>query len=300
MFKSGRPRQILNVCKKMIRYIKKSGKNGKFSPSLKSPSNIRWNFALKMFNSLVEAKNWIILNEVLVASPKRKLLDRIDKEEIVDMIRFLTLFNRATKSMETTARPTIHNVLAWYDAIEKQVQLSGNESAIIKTAKENVESYFLLTTLEHSNFLTSVFHKMGIFLHPELKQMRKLSQDERQEVRHEVKLRCRQFINADDDEQLPAVHMDDNNQQMPNQNDSFDILANYMDIESAVVGLVNGDIETEMVLYDEVAVESVNVNILEGWSDHKMPFPRLAALARFVFAIPASSVAPERNFSTAG
>lgn len=85
VFKSGKPKIVMAVCKKIVRFIKKSGKNGKFSPALKSPSNVRWNFALTMFESLLAGDNWEILTEILNASPKRKLLERIEKQEILDL-----------------------------------------------------------------------------------------------------------------------------------------------------------------------------------------------------------------------
>lgn len=200
--------------------------------------------------------------------------------------------------METTAKPTIHQVLAWYSAIEKHVQIDGTESEIIKVAKENVEAYFLLSKLEHESYLTSIFHKMGIFLHPGMKKMPKLSEREQEEVRAEVKRRCQQYkINAEQ----PAPTQGDITHQSPsNHNGSFDALAEYMEVDTNNDVPSGTDIDTEMALYDEANIEHLNVDVLAWWAAHATKFPNLATLARFVFAIPASSAAPERNFSTAG
>lgn len=185
-FKSGRPAEILVICRKIIRYIKKSGQNTLFEPTLKSPSNVRWNYAHQMLSSLVAGDNWDVLEQTLRGTEKQKLFDKLNKNEVIELISFLNIFNRATKSMETTSTPTLHNVLAWYSAIERHLQFSGQESEIVKAAKANIESYFLLTKMENDELLTSIHHKMSIYLHPAMKQMPKFSNDERALVRGEV------------------------------------------------------------------------------------------------------------------
>lgn len=295
IFKSGQPKMLLETCRKIIRFVKKSGKNGKFEPSLKSPSNIRWNFALKMFASLVENDNWNTLCEMLNGSPQKRWLERIEKTDILYLIRFLTIFDRATKSMESTAKPTIHNVIAWYTAIEKHLQRSETDPEIIRIAKDNVEAYFLLTKLEDGEYLESIYHKICIFMHPAMKKMTKMTPEEKSEVRTEIKRQCQRMNMF-----LVAPGADENRpDRVSIQNISFDILADYMGLEpNEPTG--GSDVNEEIALYEDAEDECLSADVLKWWATNAGRFPRLSLLARYVFCIPASSAAPERNFSSAG
>lgn len=51
--------------------------------------------------------------------------------------------------------------------------------------------------------------------------------------------------------------------------------------------------------YLQEPIPAINIDILNWWLERATKFPRLSMLARFIFAIPASSAAPERNFSNA-
>jgi len=42
------------------------------------------------------------------------------------------------------------------------------------------------------------------------------------------------------------------------------------------------------------------IDVLKFWKDNQKTFPNLALLARFIFSIPASTVASEGNFSKTG
>jgi hypothetical protein len=113
-------------------------------------------------------------------------LDQIQKDEICDLVKFLKILRNATSAMEGTNRPTIHCVLAMYEAIEKHIQPDPNDKVIISEAKNNIRTYYLLTKLENKHLLTSIFHKMGIYLHPAMKLMSKLSPDDQNDVLKEV------------------------------------------------------------------------------------------------------------------
>lgn len=57
-------------------------------------------------------------------------------------------------------------------------------------------------------------------------------------------------------------------------------------------------IAEEIREYESLPNESVKIDVLKWWNSDK--FPNLSMLARFIFAIPSSSSAPEQNFLTAG
>ena len=56
----------------------------------------------------------------------------------------------------------------------------------------------------------------------------------------------------------------------------------------------------EVTAYLQARADSTNRDVLLYWQQNSQTFPKLATLARQVFAIPASSAASERSFSAAG
>lgn len=186
VFEDGRPEELLGTCKAVVRYIKKSGKAEQFDPSLKSSSDIRWNFAIVMMRSIVAKNNWDKLCQVLEESERMDLLGEATKEELELLIGFLEVFYVATKAMETTSKPTITFVLPWFHKIERCMESSPNDSAIIQAAKKNVQSYFLMTKMEFKNYLASKYHLMSNVLHPAMKGLVKFLPSEKEKVMREV------------------------------------------------------------------------------------------------------------------
>lgn len=85
--------------------------------------------------------------------------------------------------------------------------------------------------------------------------------------------------------------------------DSFarDIMANYAEIQgSRSQEADNSDVDSEICEYMGESIPPIDVDILMWWSERSHKYPLLSVLARFILAIPASSAAPERNFSIAG
>lgn len=71
---------------------------------------------------------------VLEEKNKMQLLVDVKKEEIGSLIEFLEIFYLATKSMESTSKPTIFCTLAWFDKIERWIKKSPTDSEM--TAKQ--------------------------------------------------------------------------------------------------------------------------------------------------------------------
>lgn len=79
-----------------------------------------------------------------------------------------------------------------------------------------------------------------------------------------------------------------------------DILASYAGNGTADRQPQDAAIVDEIREYEALEIEASSVDILKWWAIHAAKLPNLSMLARFIFAIPASSSAPEQNFSTAG
>lgn len=142
VFQDGRPEELYDVCKAIVRYVKKSGKAELFDPSLKSSSDIRWNYAIIMMRSVVAKNNWEKVCQVLEDSRQTKLLKDATKEEITSLIGFLEVFYLATKTMESTKKPTLPYVLPWFHKIEKWMESLPADSTLIQTAKKKRASIF--------------------------------------------------------------------------------------------------------------------------------------------------------------
>lgn len=75
---------------------------------------------------------------------------------------------------------------------------------------------------------------------------------------------------------------------------TFDMMANYAEatVDIPAPTAEQYEIDTEMHDYMQEVTPSIDVDILSWWSERAVKFPALSLLARFIFAIPASSAAP--------
>lgn len=67
-----------------------------------------------------------------------------------------------------------------------------------------------------------------------------------------------------------------------------------------VMDPISSTVDEEIRKYSEISVAPTSVDALVWWVEHRIQFPLLSNAVKFVFGIPASSAAAERNFSTAG
>lgn len=81
---------------------------------------------------------------------------------------------------------------------------------------------------------------------------------------------------------------------------TFGIMANYAEIPEQIQAEELTNIDDELKEYMDEPIPPIDVDILLWWFERSTKYPNLSLLARFILAIPASSAAPERNFSTAG
>lgn len=85
---------------------------------------------------------------------------------------------------------------------------------------------------------------------------------------------------------------------------NYDVMASFakdddVDMEDPV-NAVSSSISEEIRAYVDMPAESPSMNALNWWADKGLILLILSKAARFILSIPASSAAPERNFSTAG
>ena len=78
-------------------------------------------------------------------------------------------------------------------------------------------------------------------------------------------------------------------------NDLLGVSSTSMDVDPSSV---NG--ETELNAYMRVQQVTKDTDPLMWWKQHQQEFPRLARMTRQYLTVPASSVSPERLFSSVG
>lgn len=193
IFEEGRPKEVLAACTKAVGFVKRSSRNDQFHPTLKSLCEVRWNSAVLMMQSIVANENFTKLEEILRENNRLNILVDVTLEELKSLIAFTEVFLAATKSMETTSKPTLFLVMAWYEKIDKTIQLSTEDTLVVRSAKENIGGYYLITKIESSRYLRSKYHKMSVFLHPAMKTMAKFSPNEKEETMQYVSSGLFQF-----------------------------------------------------------------------------------------------------------
>lgn len=184
IFLSGRPQQLLQTCTKLVTYIKQAGLNDLFSPSLKSYVETRWNSVLNEFDSI--EKNWETLKEELERRNKLHFLNDINRNELQDMIQFLTPFRNATLQMESSKKVTIYWCCVFYKILEKHLMVKQGDSSIVAESKENCSQYYFQNLLEDK--MIQIQHLLAVYLHPSLKSLNKMTPIEQRQVNQEVHL----------------------------------------------------------------------------------------------------------------
>lgn len=182
IFLSGSPKDLLNCSKELVAHIKHAGLNDLFSPSLKSHVETRWNTVLTVFESI--EKNWDKLVEVLAERNEMNYLRNIQRGELIDMIKFLTPFREGTLHMETSKKVTLFWCCVFFKILEKHLNPTTADSALIAEAKANCVQYYLENLLQGK--MIQVRHLVAVFLHPSLKSLNKMSPIEKRQVYQEV------------------------------------------------------------------------------------------------------------------
>lgn len=182
IFLAGCPLEMLSRCKELVGHIKHAGLNDLFSPSLKSYVETRWNTVLGVFESI--EKNWEKLIEVLTARNELEYLNHIRRDDLKDMIIFLTTFREATLHMESSKTVTLFWCCVFFKILAKHLEPSSTDSALIAEAKHNCAHYYFETLL--SDKMIQVRHLLSVFLHPSLKRLNKMTPIEQRQIYQEV------------------------------------------------------------------------------------------------------------------
>lgn len=169
--------EMLDHCKALVTYVKRSGLNKKLTPKLKQAVGTRWNGILIMLNSIhCEFDHH---REILASFSKQEKMDRISQALLNELVRFLQVFEIATKELEAFKTPTLHLVAHWRKVLlehcdnvdEERVEQDADgaeltipsDSDEIKTIKNLIKDQLL------NKFKLTALHAAATYLDPRQK-----------------------------------------------------------------------------------------------------------------------------------
>ncbi|XP_065317524.1 uncharacterized protein LOC135925889 [Gordionus sp. m RMFG-2023] len=196
---------ILVTAKSLTTYFKQSGNVKYLSKTLLQNIDIRWNTKHNMLQSI-----YIMYDEIFLFLQSRdmtKKMGSMGKEDLKTLIDYLEPYKDATNALEGDCRPTLQNVLIWYNLLHEHNEINMN----IMERKTKYEKEIDIIKKRAKNFIIEKFkihmlHKVLTFLIPKFRQMRMLSSEEINEVKKHIEnlldLICIEECNIDVDENL--------------------------------------------------------------------------------------------------
>lgn len=274
----------LSKVKLLVKYFKVTGANAKLPTCLKSFVQTRWNSVYYMLKTVI--KMWDDIVQALAERDELERLYGINKQELELLCEFLELFQECTSEIEASRTPTLHLVLPWYHELQQHLQPNYLDVEFIGQMKEAGRKY-----LENNvGKKIHLYHRMATFCHPALKNLPMLDADQRSKTYLETKGFLIKYDGAVNNRRRVEPI-----EELP-KNRVSKAMARFIQNTTTESG-ETGHAEVERY----ITKESISIpNILAWWHENKDVFPRMYRLACFLFAIPASSAAVERVFSTAG
>ncbi|KAK8740008.1 hypothetical protein OTU49_003317, partial [Cherax quadricarinatus] len=236
-------------------------------------SETDWRDTLKMVERVCRARS-----ELLTVIQEQRLRESLSTESEGQMRHLITLlspFKTAVEDMECCEVATLHKVVPWLVHLRDTCACSDGDTGALVILKEA-----MMRTLDQNEDL-HLLHKVAVFFNPRMNSLRTISQEDRELVRKEVKRLAQAYIEISEprrkkakQESSPLSYLEDEEQ--------------HQDEESVA--------EREILLYTIMKDYTDSDNLLLWWQHNSTMLPLLAAVARKVLAIPASTT-PTAHFS---
>lgn len=169
--------ELVNNCKKLVRFFKKSTNlQQNLKSSLKSGCETRWNSNLNMFQSIKENYNEII--QILTAKNEISKIQNIDIQHLTEAIDFLTPFNEALEELQKSKQPTLYLCYPYFLDLYQNCNEKETDSTFLKLYKLNVANYIK----ENWEKEIKPQHFAATFLFPICKDLSMLPQAKKEEI----------------------------------------------------------------------------------------------------------------------
>ena len=195
----------------------------------------------------------------------------LDLDLVKFLVDFLSPFRAAAVELRQCSRhPTLNHVLLWYYKLIKHL------NAIPESDDVGQQLVELVRNGMQENFKLEPLHKIAAFLWPNFRFLKMLTNEERIEVHNEV----RNLIESRVVEEEAIAEQTE----AKKSRTEFD---EWSDVNDSDTDEVNKYISVQLTTCNEQ-------NILTWWREHQNDFPKLAHLAKWILAIPASVTSLER------
>jgi hypothetical protein len=277
---------MIEDCKTLVRYFKKTGLNRKLTTTLKQDVSTRFNSVYTMLQSIDDVYDEVTIE--LTAADNITYLGNIKRKSLKLVCKELKRFDEATKKMAVEKEETLHLVLPILHELKTKMLKQA-----VKYAKENPDVSKLCNDLAkfvQDKCLAKLtwYHFAAAFLYPEL--MKHEGMREREAEVDRVRLDLRGML-ADAGINAP-----------PLKKSKTVLLFSDSDSESDDEDQGStADQHSEFDRYFKTAFDCDNGTIkpLQFWKSQAKHFPVLSQIARSVYAIPATQNKSERAFSAA-
>ncbi|CAF1080327.1 unnamed protein product [Adineta ricciae] len=317
----------LKQCKRIVKYIKKSGLNKDIEnnggSTVHQAIDVRW---LSIMNSLKSIlKSYKVMKKILINKQQQRLFINVDEKKIKQIMLLLEPFQDVMKMIQTGNSPSLHlvllctqtlrDVLKSFDSLVNYHENNGEYESndIDDELFEELEGikFFLnrMRGLFNEMFELDIRHYSATLLHPKYRSLKACTYTERAE--------CYKYVR----QQMQLIYIE------PNE-------SNQKEVEEPAAKKFKGDLfrrfesdgsdvrqedggesgneseeypissrktdELDRYLNLEFEKLKLSSNPLTFWNDQHDKFPLLSCLARRIFSIPATSTSVERQFSGAG
>ncbi|CAM4889910.1 unnamed protein product [Rotaria socialis] len=321
------PRKALHVlqniieCKKLVKYVKKSGINPEIKEyggvSLKQSINVRWLSFINLLESI--DRSFFSIRKVLA---NKKKTFAIEREVVQGLIRLLLPFKELLTKLQTSKTPSIHLVLIGIGSLRTTLSsfdmlLEYEKKNKIYFQEENLDSLDInssnsiqedeglrffrlrLSHLMEEMFSFEPIHYASNMLHPKYRHLKKTSSHDKNNCKYFIRQMMKLVIDQEKSSSTFSLHSSTNHdgESCPKKRKYFG--------EEYETGNVSDeydmdDDELERYLCKRLDLTNLSDNPLDFWKNNKIEFPVLAKVACQIFSVPATSACVERSFSSAG
>lgn len=275
--------RLINYCKDLVVYFKRSGLNYKLTHSLKQSVITRWNSLLTMFKSIDSAYDEII--DLLKDREEVRKIYNIDRTLLTSLIELLSPIEQATIKLSFQDIPTLHLVLPWQKKLINHFGVKANDCSNIIGSKN-----LLMEGLE-SKFVIKPVHQVACFLDPRMKHFKNLLDEDEKAIVHML---IKSYMN----QSTTNNTLISSNLPSTSKTTADSDLNEFFSVDDCNTDYLS--CEEEFLNYLHFPVRQIEINVLDFWKEHEKIFPRLAAVCKQLLGIPATSTPSERVFSLAG
>lgn len=285
--------------------MKNTGLNARLAKSLKIFSKSRWNGACIMFSSILEA-DFNLLTEILVEKQRAtkthlvQMVTALNKDEIRPVYEFLLSIKKWSDLLEGEIEETLHYVWPTFLNLQQHLQDNfemahgENGLVLVELMKDRGRAYVQQNI---NDFRPKINHKFAAVLHPFMRKLPNIDEDEREYVYGQMNAKLREISGDDENIELdctPVVQV----KKTPNT-----VLSAFFDLDMIAEDsseVQNKPSELQRYLDLQIKVNPENFDLKMWWFEKRNEFPNLTKMFTRYLCTPATSAPSERNFSESG